>query len=89
MAFRPNLFETYTYKLDKMDSIASNSEFKKDRPTVIYIHGWLSNGLLEENALAIRSAFREKNESNFLSIDWSTYSNRINYVSAIKNLKKV
>lgn len=89
---RPNVFEVYDYTLNNMSDIVYNQKFNKTRPTIIYIHGWLSNGEMEESVLAIRSAYRQRDDHNFIAIDWSTYSHwnfpKV-YVSSIEKLREV
>jgi pimeloyl-ACP methyl ester carboxylesterase len=75
-----------------MTAIVNNEKFRKQIPTIVYIHGWLCNGELEESVMAIRSAYRGRNDHNFISIDWSVYSHwnvPVPYVSAMTKLKTV
>lgn len=75
-----------------MSDIIDNELFDKSKPTVIYIHGWLSNGELEQSVMAIRSAYRYRDDTNFIAIDWSTYSHwnlPIPYYSSMTKLKEV
>ncbi|CAG9812274.1 unnamed protein product [Chironomus riparius] len=90
--FSPNVFEAYSYKLESMADIINNPKFRKDRPTVIYIHGWLEDGEFEESVMAVRSAYRVRDDHNILAVDWSLYSQwnfPIPYKSSISKLKDI
>lgn len=85
--------ESFNYALNKMYTIVNNPKFKEDRPTVIYIHGWLQDGKTEEGSMAIKGAYRDRGDHNIVVVDWSAYSKlelfQTPYVTPIKNLKIV
>lgn len=75
-----------------MSDIVNNPKFQKDRPTVVYVHGWLEDGEFEESVMAVRSAYRVKDDHNILVVDWSVYSKwnfPIPYKSSISKLKDI
>lgn len=60
-----------------------NEKFQKDLPTVIYIHGFQDTGGRDYSAMAIRSAYRERNDHNVVTIDWSYYSKSYFYKNSV------
>ncbi|XP_070492810.1 phospholipase A1-like isoform X2 [Chironomus tepperi] len=75
-----------------MADIVNHPKYQKDRPTVVYIHGWLENGEFQESVMAVRSAYRVRNDHNILVIDWSLFSKwmyPVPYKSSISKLKNI
>lgn len=75
-----------------MADIVNNPEFSSDRPTVVYIHGWLGDGEFDESVMAVRSAYRIRNDHNILIIDWSFYSRLmipVPYKTSISKLESI
>lgn len=75
-----------------MAKIVSYSDFNRNIPTIIYIHGFLGNGDFDESARSLKKAFRLNKQENFISIDWSHYSKikfGIPYFDNIPSLKIV
>ncbi|XP_055836687.1 phospholipase A1-like [Episyrphus balteatus] len=65
-----------------------NSTFDAKNPTRFMIHGWLTD---HRNVFDIKDALLlngDKREFNFISVDWSVYSETINYISAKKHCSK-
>ena len=72
--FSPNQHTAYSYRLESMADVVYNPEFDKTLPTVIYIHGYLGKGDFDESLMAVRGAYRDSNNQNFIAIDWSAFS---------------
>ncbi|XP_070503768.1 phospholipase A1-like [Chironomus tepperi] len=87
--FSPNLYTAYRYKLENMSEIVHNPEFDRKLPTVVYIHGYLNDGGFEYSAMAIRSAYRAKNNQNFIAIDWSAFSHFTLGIPYFGNINKL
>lgn len=65
LEFVSNGFEVIT-SLDNPDSICSHPGYKKDRPTVIVITGWLSNVNKPNDALRTLHEAYTKRDVNFM-----------------------
>lgn len=65
------------------EKLYGNEKFNKNLPTVIYVHGFLDTGDRDYSAIAIRSAYRERNDHNILTIDWAYYSKSFFYKNAV------
>lgn len=80
---RPSLGIAYQYKLENLNKILENKYFNKNQPTAIYVHGFFDDGEKDYSSMAIRGAYRERNDTNFLSIDWQYYSKCFLYKNAV------
>lgn len=86
------MFLSYEVPLADLAKLFSNKDFVPSRPTVIYIHGWLDTGEREDNIISMRSAYRERDDHNFIAVDWSYYSQMhfpVAYATPISKLKTV
>ena len=71
-------------------SLYDNEKFDRNLPTAIYIHGYYDEGDFDFSAMAIRAAYRVRNDHNFITVDWKYYSKSIFYgVSVIPQLEVV
>ncbi|XP_028161553.1 pancreatic triacylglycerol lipase-like [Ostrinia furnacalis] len=61
-----NIAQTLT--LNNANSIR-NSNYNANVPTVVIVHGWLSNRLTEPNP-TVRRAYLAKSDVNVISVDW-------------------
>lgn len=60
--------------LGELSNLYDNEKFDRNLPTAIYIHGYQDEGDYDFSAMAIRAAYRERNDHNFITIDWKSYS---------------
>jgi len=72
-----------------MHEIVHNPQFNKSLPSVVYIHGYLGDGEFDYSAMAVRSAYRNKNNQNFIAIDWSAYSHFTSGIPYLGNIEKL
>lgn len=72
-----------------MHDIVHSTEFNRDLPTVVYIHGYLGDGEFDESVMAVRNAYREGQEQNFIAIDWSAFSRLTIGVPYFNNIRKL
>jgi len=87
--FSPNLYTSYSYKLESLADIVHNPQFNKSLPTVVYIHGYLGDGEFDESVMAVRSAYRNRNNQNFIAIDWSAFSHFTSSIPYLGNIDKL
>lgn len=80
---RPSLYEAYRYNLGDLHKINENPKFLKHQPTAIYIHGFQDSGERDGSVMAIRSAYRIRNDHNFISVDWKYYSKCFLYDNSV------
>ncbi|KAG5674907.1 hypothetical protein PVAND_004852 [Polypedilum vanderplanki] len=69
-------------------SIANHNSFDKNKPTVMYIHGYIEN----ENFPTVKKivkVFRERNDHNILVCDWGDYSINLYFSVVMPKLKKI
>jgi pimeloyl-ACP methyl ester carboxylesterase len=76
----PKSYNDYEYNLESMEDIVKISYFDKTFTTVIYIHGFLGGGGSDESINAIKSAYLQKGNHNFITIDWSLYAKLKPYI---------
>lgn len=50
---------------------------------MIYIHGFQDTGERDFSAMAIRAAYRQRNDHNVLTVDWVYYSKSFFYSNAV------
>lgn len=50
---------------------------------MIYIHGFLDTGERDFSAMAIRAAYRERNDHNIVTVDWAYYSKSLFYSNTV------
>lgn len=81
--FSSSLYEAYRYDLKDFWRLYSNGKFRKDLPTAIYIHGFLDTGARDYSAMAVRSAYRKRNDHNVITVDWSYYSKSFFYKNTV------
>ncbi|KAL7020686.1 hypothetical protein ACKWTF_011607 [Chironomus riparius] len=72
-----------------MHDIVHNGGFDRKLPTVIYIHGYLGDGEFDESVMAVRNAYREENNQNFIAVDWSAFSHFTVGVPYFNNIRKL
>lgn len=73
--------------VESIEYLFNNTDFKPTDPTVLYIHGH-SETQSSKSVKAIVSAYCERDKENFLSLDWSCYSDGA-YTDAVKNVEIV
>ncbi|XP_055919382.1 phospholipase A1-like [Eupeodes corollae] len=86
---KQNPTEPFELKTNDLESL-KNSPFDPNNPTRFMIHGFNGHYLGEENTV-IREALLlnvEKRKFNFISVDWSVYSETLNYISAKNKCSK-
>jgi hypothetical protein len=47
------------------------------------VHGFYDDGEKDFSSMAIRGAYRERNDTNFITIDWQYYSKCFLYKNAV------
>jgi pimeloyl-ACP methyl ester carboxylesterase len=72
-----------------MSDVVRNPQFNKSLPTVVYIHGYLGDGEFDESVMAVRSAYRNRNNQNFIAIDWSAFSHFTSSIPYLGNIEKL
>lgn len=77
------MYEAYRYDLGDFLNLYHNEKFIKELPTVIYIHGFQDTGERDFSAMAIRAAYRQRNDHNVLTVDWVYYSKSFFYSNAV------
>jgi hypothetical protein len=80
---RSSLYEAYRYDLNDLAKLYNNEKFRRDLPTVIYVHGYYDTGERDYSAIAIRSAYRERKDHNVITLDWAYYSSSIFYKNGV------
>lgn len=71
-----------------LDEIASHPNFKRNRTTVLYIHGFRDN-VTSEGVKTVMRAFIYRKEFNVLALNWSVYASGNYITNAIPNLIRV
>ncbi|XP_063626995.1 pancreatic triacylglycerol lipase-like [Cydia splendana] len=66
---RRNSIISQTLTINNANSIL-NSNFNANNPTIIIVHGWLSNRNTEPNP-TVRRAYLDKSDVNVIVVDWS------------------
>ncbi|CAG9761912.1 unnamed protein product [Ceutorhynchus assimilis] len=65
----------------------NSTSFNPRLRTIIYVFGWTS-GVDKPGTVAIRKALLEKTDANVLIVDWSVYTQTMNYFAAYKSVPK-
>merc|ERR1712137_156269 len=82
---RQNPTEPQLLKLDDPKGVLA-SNFDPNLPTRFFAHGWNADA---NSGYSTRNAYLQKEECNFISVDWSTLSAGINYpYIAVVNVPK-
>jgi len=58
------------------------SNFDKTKPTKIFAHGWLMDGHSDATVIAMKNAFLQQQDCNFIAVDWETMANNANYYAS-------
>lgn len=87
---RPDTRNAVYLPLKDLPFLMTHPAFDVTRPTVMYFHGWMSDGQLKDGALVIRGAYNDRGDHNVITVDWSAYANSIYYhIAVIPQLKVV
>lgn len=74
------------FQLKHLPRLLELPEFNKELPTMIYSHGFLSNGQNDPSAVPIRGAYLDRGDYNVITLDWGFYSKEFYATSAIPQL---
>lgn len=70
--------------------LVEDASFDINRPTVVYVHGWLESGQTDLSTLAVRGAYLDRGDHNVISLDWSHYSKNMQYhLTVVPQLKVI
>ncbi|KAJ6636194.1 Pancreatic triacylglycerol lipase [Pseudolycoriella hygida] len=84
-----DLVTSYTdYHLNSSIDIVSHPKFELDRPTVLYIHGWLERVDTSESIIAISNAYLQRNEHNVLVLSYEKLALMF-YPIVVRNIPRV
>jgi len=70
-------------------AILNEARYDISLPTMIFIHGFLMNGHDDEKVLQMRDAYLERQDCNFISVDWQKLAEGPNYPQALSNVGPV
>lgn len=71
------------------EELLSHKDFKKDKMTVFYIHGYKETAEKESIHTVISAYLESKPEDNIVLLDWSNMAMGSYYVNAAPNTRKV
>ncbi|EFX89464.1 hypothetical protein DAPPUDRAFT_303061 [Daphnia pulex] len=60
----------------------ATSNFDVAKPTKIFAHGWLMDGHSDGTVIAMKNAFLNHEDCNFIAVDWETMANNANYYAS-------
>lgn len=71
------------YSISSISQLSTHQSYSSNKPTVMYIFGWLQNSFSIESTLLI-SAYLKRADHNVIVLDWSDYSVGPLYISMLK-----
>lgn len=71
-----------------MKNVLNTNTFDKNKPTVMYIHGWTED-TENDASQKIVEAFRIRGDHNILLCDWGEYAKSFYFSSSIPQLYKI
>lgn len=87
--FHSNTLDQHqVYDIDQTPNILSHQNFRNEKQTVCYLHGY-EESIRSESVSTVISAYIERNDHNILLIDWSPLASGNYFVDAVANLKQV
>lgn len=82
-----NPFEHTKYSLSDVTQVVHHRDFKRFRPTVMFVFGWMMSPDADTSQLVI-IGFLNRGDYNVLVLDWSDYSVGM-YYQAMINISKI
>lgn len=76
------------FSLINLKSIVNDSFFDKNKPTVLYIHGFTEDRNSDSTKKVI-AAFRKRNDHNILICDWGEFSMNLYLTVVVPQLRKI
>lgn len=86
---RPDHNNVVMFPLKNLPYLINDPRFNPSRPTVIYVHGWMASGVLDQAVLGVRGAYNDRGDHNVLTVDWSRYSKNIAYHIGVRPQLKI
>ncbi|KAG5669190.1 hypothetical protein PVAND_017084 [Polypedilum vanderplanki] len=87
--FHGKTYEERTrFDLSQAPEILKHDKFDNERPTVLYLHGYLEN-LECESIHVIVDAYLQRNDHNIIVLDWSKLAYGLYFMGAVPNLQKL
>lgn len=85
---RPTQSDQRIYELDETCAMFKHANFDKQKPTVLYIHGYVE-APTHQSVSVIVQAYLQRNDHNILVLDWSQLADGNYLLDAVPNMKQV
>ncbi|XP_028040615.1 inactive pancreatic lipase-related protein 1 isoform X1 [Bombyx mandarina] len=84
-----NVEEYVDFPLNQAERIFDVTGFRKDKPVVLYVHGFIEIAQQESIREVVNAYLEAKPETNVVLLDWSNMSHGSYLVNAARNTEKV
>ncbi|GAB0095882.1 inactive pancreatic lipase-related protein 1 [Sergentomyia squamirostris] len=84
--YGPSFADHTIYELNETASVLKHHRFDTNRPTVLYLHGYLET-MEVESIHVIADAYLARNDHNILILDWAQLADGNYLIDAFPNLK--